>query len=252
MKIALCFSGQPRFVEECSTSILDNVKQNYDVDVFAHLWFDEELQTKPYKWGGDGKWKDQRIESTAIEKFKQIYDPIQLVTEKSRKFYDQNLEEDFEISQKAHWRGSIDSKLEPNFKERQINNCLSYFYSLNEVNKMKQLHEFQNKFKYDYVIRCRTDTIVGTKIKFEDYNKEYFHVSSLQQQLPFINDWLNFGGSDIMEVFMGVFPICQRMFDLTKYKNNGTWCIELIHSELLDRLGVVVESHPISVSLPRF
>ena len=58
--------------------------------------------------------------------------------------------------------------------------------------------------------------------------------------------------SDIMEVFMGVFPLCQRIIDLTKYKNNGTWCIELIHSELLDLLGVVVESHPISVSLPRF
>jgi len=37
-----------------------------------------------------------------------------------------------------------------------------------------------------------------------------------------------------MEVFMRVFPISQRMFDLTKYLNEGTWCVEFIHVELLD------------------
>ena len=61
MRIALCFSGQPRFVSEVSQLIKANVIGEYDVDVFAHLWFDEDLQTKPYKYGGDGGWKDQRI-----------------------------------------------------------------------------------------------------------------------------------------------------------------------------------------------
>jgi hypothetical protein len=51
MKIALCFSGQPRFVNECSSLIKSNVMQDYDIDVFAHLWFDDDLQTKPYKHG---------------------------------------------------------------------------------------------------------------------------------------------------------------------------------------------------------
>lgn len=252
MKIAVCFSGQPRFIDECSPSIIDNVIQNYDVDVFAHLWFDENLQNKPYKGGGNGGWKDQRIPSDAVEKFINVFNPLELVVEESKQFYDSDIEDDFEVSQKAFWDHSINNELEPNFMERQINNCLSYFYSLNEVNKLKQLHEYKNKFKYDYVVRCRTDVQVGTKIKFENYNPQVFHASSLQQQPPFINDWFNFGGSDIMEVFMGVFPLAQRMFDLTKYANDGKWCVELIHSELLDRLGVVVETHPISVSLPRF
>ena len=69
MKLALCFSGQPRFVNECSDLILSNVIQDYNVDVFAHLWFDDALQSQPYKHGGDGKWKDQRIPRTAIDDF---------------------------------------------------------------------------------------------------------------------------------------------------------------------------------------
>ena len=44
MKIALCFSGQPRFIKESASLIKENIIQDYDVDVFSHLWFDEGLQ----------------------------------------------------------------------------------------------------------------------------------------------------------------------------------------------------------------
>ena len=49
MKIALCFSGQPRFVQEAAPYIIKNCRDGYDVDVFAHLWFDENLQTSTYR-----------------------------------------------------------------------------------------------------------------------------------------------------------------------------------------------------------
>ena len=76
MKIALCFSGQPRFIEQVAPYVKENIIGDYDVDVFAHLWFDEDLQTKPYKYGGSGGWKDQRIASNAIEQFEQTYNPM--------------------------------------------------------------------------------------------------------------------------------------------------------------------------------
>ena len=43
-RIALCYSGRPRSYQECH----ENHKQNFrlgqnDVDVFAHMWFDEDL-----------------------------------------------------------------------------------------------------------------------------------------------------------------------------------------------------------------
>ena len=47
MKIALCLSGQPRFINECAPFILKNICEGYDADVFFHLWFDENLQNKP-------------------------------------------------------------------------------------------------------------------------------------------------------------------------------------------------------------
>ena len=73
MKIALCFSGQPRFIKESASLIKENVIQDYDVDVFSHLWFDEGLQTKPYKYGGSGGWIKQRISDESLDDFIKLY-----------------------------------------------------------------------------------------------------------------------------------------------------------------------------------
>jgi hypothetical protein len=39
MKIALCFSGLPRFINETYDNLSNNLIQNYDVDVFVHTWY---------------------------------------------------------------------------------------------------------------------------------------------------------------------------------------------------------------------
>ena len=132
MKIALCFSGQPRFVNECSPLIKSNVMQDYDIDVFAHLWFDDDLQTKPYKYGGDSNWDKQRIEGGAIDDFIKTYNPTDLLVEPSKSFGDPDLDVDFEKSEAKYWAGGIEGQ--PEFQQRQINNSLSYFYSLCEAN----------------------------------------------------------------------------------------------------------------------
>ena len=72
------------------------------------------------------------------------------------------------------------------------------------------------------------------------------------QPPPFINDWFNFGGSEAMEGFMGVFPLLRYLMLQTKCNRDDTWCVELVHVELLDTLGIPLERHPFSVTLPRF
>ena len=249
MKIAVCFSGQPRFVPECSKSIIENVFQDYSVDVFAHLWFDEKLLTEPYKYGGDGGWEKQRISPQAIEDFEKIYSPIKLVTEKSCNFYDSYMEDDFELSQNKYWKGSVG---EPNYMERQIKNTLSNFYSMSEVNRLKLIYEYQNNFKYDWVFKIRTDVNVHQKINLLKYKNSSFNCTSLMQQPPHINDWICFGGSDIMDVFMGVFPMFQRIFDLTKHHRGNVWDNETLHTQILDQMLINIERHPIQISVPRF
>ena len=53
----------------------------------------------------------------------------------------------FEESLNRYWYGAKEDPDPDNFRRTNINNCLSYFYSLNEVNKMKKVYEYANDFK---------------------------------------------------------------------------------------------------------
>lgn len=249
MKIAVCFSGQPRFINECSESIITNLFQNYSVDVFAHLWFDKHLINNPYKYGGSGEWQNQRISEKSIDDFSEKYNPISILVEPSCNFYDSYMENDFEISQNRYWPGSLN---EPDYMKRQIKNTLSNFYSMSEVSRLKNRYEYSKNFKYDWVFRLRTDVFVHDPIELFRYNKNSLTCSSLIQKPPHINDWFCFGSSSIMDVFMGVFPIFTRVFDLTRYHMDNAWDNETLHVQLLNKLGVDIEMHPINLSVPRF
>lgn len=252
MKIALCLSGQPRFVEEVAPFILANVCEGYDVDVFCHFWFDEKLQTEPYKFGecGKGEWHNQRISSNAVEKAIEIYQPVAYKIDHSKSFTDSEVP--FEPSLKRYWYGALEDPDQDGFRWRTINNCLSYFYSLNEVNKLKKEYEYAKDFKYDWVVRCRTDTVIQTKIPFEQLDSSVINFSDLQNQPDgMINDWFDFAGSKEMDVFMSVFPVWQVILEKCM-KETGAWCHELMHRKMVDSFGIGIQGHPIHITLPRF
>ena len=253
MKIALCFSGQPRFIKQVAPSIIENVIGNHDVDVFAHLWFDEVLQTQPYKYGGAGGWKDQRIAPDAIDKFKEIYNPKGIKVEKSKKFLDPNLSDNYLASLKRYKWGAIDNPEEPDFAVRDVNNIISYYYSLLQVCTLKKEYEHANGFKYDYVLKIRTDSVVGNKIEYEGFPKDIIFYSGNQNQPDgMINDWFNFGGSKVMDAFMSAYPVIDQCIEQCMEQAEGAWCCELIHRKMIDFFNIPCRALPIHITLPRF
>ena len=178
MKIALCFSGQPRYVERCAPLILKHLIQDYEMDVFAHLWFDEQLTQAPFKVDDTGNWENQTISKNAISIFKQCYQPKAIKVESSKSFSDPDLFVDRARSEKMFWsNGSND----PMLAVREINNSLSYFYSLNAVLTLLKLHEYEHNFKYDWVIRCRTDCEIHEPIRLVEYDPKPKHNMDLMQ-----------------------------------------------------------------------
>lgn len=256
MKIALCLSGQPRFVNEVSPFIIKNVCEGYDIDVFAHLWFDEDITNNPYKYGGNGNWVNQRISKTAILDFLSIYKPVNHIVEPSKQFNDAQLKTDYcykpngdLVNWSKHWKEST----EPNYRDRIVNNWISYHYSLTQVNRLKKEHEYKNNFKYDFVVKCRTDTIIKTKLKYENYDPNCVHYTNkLNQPDNMIADWINFGGSGPMDVFMSTFNVFDLIVKDCENDLGGAWCNEIIHKKALDIFKIKYQGHPLQVELPRF
>lgn len=253
MKIALCFCGQPRFIDQVAPSIFSNVIRDYDVDVFAHLWFDEDLQTKPYKYGGSGGWKDQRIPSNAIEQFEDTYKPKRMVVEKSRKFLNHTLSDNYMPSLNRWKGGTPDYEKEPNFEVRDVNNIHSFCYSSMRACMLKKEYEYENDFKYDYVIRMRTDAILGGAVRYELLPTDTIFYSGTQNQPDgMINDWFNFGGSKVMDSFMSSFSVIDLCIDECEKQTDGAWCCELLHRKMIDFFNIPSQGLPLPVTLPRF
>jgi peroxiredoxin family protein len=257
MKIALCLFGQPRLLVESSQYILKNLCEGYDVDVFFHFWFDENLQKKPYKYGGAGGWEKQRIPPTAIDDAIRIYNPKLYKVEKSKVFRDSTLHTDYAYYPKTaklvpwsvHWHESD----EPDYTKRMINNWMSYHYSVNQVNLLRREYEYANDFKYDWVVKVRSDAEPKQKIHYENYDKSVVNYSGwLNQPDGMINDWLNFGGSKCMNVFMSTFNIMETLMDKCTEEFGGAWSNEMLHRKALDIFGIGHQPHQFIVTLPRF
>jgi hypothetical protein len=256
MKVALCLSGQPRFVKEVAPYIIQNLCEGYDVDVFFHLWFDEDLQTKPYKYGGGGGWESQRIPENAIEDALSIYSPKLYKVEKSKVFKDSTMKNDYcyypdgnIVPWSKHWK---DEK-EPNYISRMVNNWMSYHYGLNQVNILRKEYEYANDFKYDWVVKCRTDSVVQNKICYEDYDPNVVNYPGwLNQPDGMINDYLDFGGPKAMNAFMSTFCFMESLLEKCDQEFGGAWSNEMLHRKALDIFGIGHQSHSFVVSLPRF
>jgi hypothetical protein len=256
MKIALCLSGQPRFIKEVSPYILKNVCEGYDVDTFFHFWFDEDLINKPYKYGGNGGWIDQRIDPNAINDAINIYNPKNYKVEPSKKFYDNFIKTDYcfrdngeLISWTKHWKESN----EPDYRNRMVNNTLSNFYSMNQVLLLKKEEEYKNNKKYDYVIRMRSDCVIHTKLIYESYDNNKVHYTGiLNQPDKMVADWINFGNSINMDVFMGIFSMFDKILNKCKKNKNGAWSNEMLHKTALDIFEIETQSNLIFVEVPRF
>jgi hypothetical protein len=130
---------------------------------------------------------------------------------------------------------------------------ISAFYSMSEVAKIKKIHEFKHDFKYDWVIRCRTDTLINSKIKLNKYDSSVLNYSNhLRQPDGMVNDWLNFGSSDVMDIFMNQYLSFDFMFEKTAERNLGAVCPEMIHKTVLDIHKITYSPNKIQISLPRF
>jgi hypothetical protein len=152
MKVALCFYGQPRFLNNphAIASQRHFIMDRYDTDVFCHYWFDP--KDKRYansnfeKAGGCSAqygYKNYVLENT-VEIINERYSPKAYLCEKPQIFPEPDPLPDF-------------CKNTPAYSKTNISNFLSQLYSWQKVVELASSQsDFEN---YDFVILTRYDLI---------------------------------------------------------------------------------------------
>jgi hypothetical protein len=197
MRVALCLSGQPRDLTRCVPTLIRNVIEPNNADVFYHTWWDENLKgrpfdsSQPHQIGSVGSWDPDTL------LFLDYLKPRKSIVEKPMIF--------------------DTSKLRSAPTANQ-NSMSSIFYSQWKVGLIKQEFEKDNNFMYDAVIRTRFDILYDEKIKIEDVEiKPNTVVLASKWQdirqvfIPGLGDYTmddNFAisDSDTMNKYLSVFP----------------------------------------------
>ena len=184
----MIYSGQPRHLKECfenHRSMFWDANPDAEIDVFAHIWYDE-------AWVGSYFWdqyKDRgRWEADLKDFMVDKWQPKGLVFEEPKQFDAEDIHPD------------------PRFPH-PVNNIISMFYSVSEANNLKKKYEEENDFKYDCVVRLRTDEYFYNPIgSLDNYDLNTVNVLNEWAHVEHgINDHFAFGSSELMDKYLDVF-----------------------------------------------
>jgi hypothetical protein len=220
-KIALCLSGQLRFIEEgYYRNIFPFILHENDIDVFIHTWaVDDDQNGKPYINGGNHLMGGPVDKSHMLDVFN-LYNPVRYLIQKQVPFSNDKYSD----------------RLMPGIKSH---NLFSMFYSIYKSNELKRQHELENDFKYDIVVRSRFDIKLDKKIDFS--------LNTSKLQIPFncfdpsngYVDGIGYSNSEIMDVYSDTFNNIDSIMD----RYDMRLCGEYVLRKQIDDNGIQVEQN---------
>jgi len=183
-KIALCLSGQPRYIIDGYNQIKTHILDKYDVDVFIHTWFDETKTGERFDFSPNNTYgRTGVLEPNTLVLISELYNPLALVYEKKIDFNTYN---------------------DVNYEKQRPLSLYSMYYSILKSNELKSKYEVEKQFKYDLVIRCRFDIIFNTfNLDLETINTDLVYVSG--EINPYPNDQFAVSNSENMDKYASLF-----------------------------------------------
>jgi hypothetical protein len=169
-RLALCFFGQPRLLEEGYPQLSAFIKghqDKYDIDIFVHTWWDVSMVGKLYKCS---PWrnltpKELTIREDTIDIIRRMYEPKRLEYEAPRDF---SLEHT-ELMKTSFYQSS------PGHITNNLPNTLSNLYSKYKVSELLNTYCEEMNQTYDVVVSSRFDMLRNVPLQIEDclVNKIY-------------------------------------------------------------------------------
>ena len=87
MKIALCLSGQPRYLNEGYAGIYKNILSKYSPDIFVHTWWDNSMKNKKMDLSSSLSYnRTYYWEKNTLDLIESLYSPKVLFHQKQLEF----------------------------------------------------------------------------------------------------------------------------------------------------------------------
>lgn len=212
MKVAVCFSGLPRFIQECAPYWRKCLLQPYDCDVFVHTWSQSAAQ-------------DQVTQQLV----QQLYAPVRFQMEQVPQF---------DVSSYA-------TRIWPHRVSPQAQ--FSQFEGIRRAQQLRQTQEHTQGFTYDVVIRARFDWYLSqvqldttpcvnvARTPTLDGHKFTYDATPLVG----ISDQFAYGTSHTMDVYAGIVDNMHNLY----HAHGVDFCGELFLRAHLHEHHVCIRQH---------
>lgn len=252
MKIAICFSGQPRFVKECFPNIekyLLDQNKHHQIDFFSHTWFSKEICNKSLypnefsSFSGGAIIPENSIDSIISlysPKKNLVDDPISF--KPNKEVYDDFLK--FSITSSSNFGMPLEE-----FQFKKTDGLYSMMYSLMRSITSKKTYELENNIKYDFVVKMRFDNILTEPIFFDHFENSYFYSQEMGKPDYEISDWINFSNSMNMDLMGSIYLHLDRLISFSVEKFGG-WSVESIIKSFCLINGINHKSVYLNTKLP--
>jgi hypothetical protein len=254
MKIAVCFSGQPRFVRECYPNIekfLLEHNKHHQIDVFSHTWFSEEIINKPLYINEYSSFSgDAVIPSDAVDNIKKLYAPkimnvdVPIIFQPNEFVTKEFIK--FAITPTSNFGMPVSE-----FQQKKTDGLYSMMYSLMNSIISKKTYEMQNNLKYDFVIKMRFDNILISPISFDNLDNRYFYSQEMGKPNFEISDWVNFSNSMNMDLMGTIYLQIDKLINFS-VENFGGWSVESIIKSFCIINDIQDKTLPLNTQLPRW
>jgi hypothetical protein len=213
MKVAFCFYGQPRQVEDGYKNIMKFINNNPNVsfDFFYHTWY---ASTDTPTYYETSPWRSITANSLIMENN---------ILEKINNFYNPK---DFSFDTPIMFNKDkyINSKAYRNTNESQqinLNNTLSQLYSQNKVHDLLLNYITNHNIEYDFIVTSRFDFLNEPKILMNDLDKSKIYLTDLS----------NFFGD---RVIISVTFSIMSYYNFSKFFNVFNNLPNLLNSEIVE------------------
>lgn len=203
MKVALCLSGQPRFLEKAYPFIQNCLIEPNNADVFFHTWFDNSLVGKRFVSNKNGIPMEDAggsFDARTPELLQKLYNPKSFEISTPLSLSDSNLPVDCILSTHAttYTRSEFVSML------------YSSWFSIQRSNNLKELYRLQNGIHYDFVIRARFDASLNMPIPCRLLSPGCLYVDNRELPPNMVPDWFGISSNEISNIYASGFNSLER------------------------------------------
>lgn len=184
MKIALCLFGQPRYIT--NNKIFEHhqkaIYSQGDVDVFAHCWFDKNLNVFDQS---DWSYSENLIvDKNTIEIIEEKYKPKKKIFEQQKDF-----------TPNSNVKSVVDNLPDQRFNnDKNIFNIFSQLYSIQKSIELFQEYCKENSEKYDFLVLTRYDVMLWSFPVLEKMAKNKYYIGGYDNvggSYPGFNDYIH-------------------------------------------------------------